>query len=48
MHIKIFDKTMFYSKTLFTFIPPIPLPPLFINNIWLDDILWDDNCIWSE
>ena len=48
MHIKIFDKVAFHSKVLFTFIPPKPLPPLFIDNLWADDILWDDNRIWSE
>ena len=48
MNIQIFDKTLFFDKVLFSFTPPIILLPLFINNIWVDDILWNDNCIWSE
>jgi hypothetical protein len=48
MKVKILSKTKFLAKTFFISIPPIQLLPLFINNIWVDNIIWYDNFIWTE
>jgi hypothetical protein len=43
MYAKILTKTKFLSKVIFKV-----TSPLFLNNIWVDNIVWNDNCVWID
>lgn len=47
MSLKIFGKTKIFDKFIVGK-EPAPLPILFVDFMWVDDILWDDYAMWKD